>query len=173
VASEPARLLVVGLGNPLMGDDGVGHDVVKGLLRLASIPGVRVEALAGDVLGLAELWAGEPDVWLVDAVNGGRREGRIRVLGHRELLDLPTEGLSVHQLSLASGLKWLLHGRPEMAAIRFRLYGIEIGPVRPEEGLSRAAEEAASALVETLHAAAWHRFDSTRTASAQGSSGSG
>ncbi len=150
VAPEPARLLIVGLGNPLMGDDGIGHAVVSGLQSKGPIPGVRVELLAGDILGLADLWAGEPDVWLVDAVDGGRREGRIRVLSHRELLDLPTDGLSVHQLSLGSGLNWLLHGRPEMAAIRFRLYGIEIGVVRPGGGLSRSAEEAASALVETL-----------------------
>lgn len=154
VASEPARVLIVGLGNPLMGDDGIGHTVIEGLRRLAPIPGVRAEALAGDILGLADLWAGERDVWLVDAVHGGLREGRIRVVSHRELLDLPAEGLSVHQLSLGSGLQWLLHGRPEMAAVRFRLFGIEVGPVRPEEGLSRIAEEAASALVKAVYTAA-------------------
>jgi hydrogenase maturation protease len=106
--------------------------------------------MAGDVLGLAGLWNGEPNVWLVDAVSGSSPPGSLRIFEHQDLLALPANGQTAHQLSLVENLRWLLHARPEMAAIRFRLYGVEIGAVRPEVGLSRAAEDSASALVETL-----------------------
>ena len=148
--SEPARLVIVGLGNPLMADDGIGHAVVGRFIKSGLPVGVRVEALAGDILGLAALWRGEADVWLVDAVAGDSVAGSLQVLNHRELFDLPADGLSAHQLSLGESLRWLVHGRPEMAAITFRLYGVEAGCLRPRVGLSPVVEEAVDRLVETL-----------------------
>jgi hydrogenase maturation protease len=145
--------LIVGLGNPMMADDGVGHAVIERLDRSGPPPGVRVETLAGDVLGLVDLWAGESEVWLVDAVNGGSSAGNLRVIEHEHLLALPAEGLSAHHPSVSESLRWLLHGRPEMAAIRFRLYGIEIGVPLPELGLSPVAEKAADRLADELLAA--------------------
>lgn len=138
-----ARLLILGLGNPLMGDDGVGHAVIKSLERNDTPAGVRLEALAGDVLGLADLWAGEPHVWFVDAINGGFPVGSLRVIEHHDLLALPADSPSTHQLSLSESLRWLLHAKSEMAAVRFRLYGIETGALRPELGLRPEVEEAA------------------------------
>ena len=150
---RPARLLIVGLGNPLMGDDGFGQAVVDGFKKSAPPDGVRVEVLAGDILGLADLWKGETDVWLVDAVSGGPIPGSLRVLNHRQLLDLPANGSSAHRLSLSENLRWLLHARPEMAAISFRLYGVEIGTPHPELGLSPEVTAATDRLVETLRVA--------------------
>jgi hydrogenase maturation protease len=149
-----ARLLIVGLGNSLMADDGIGHAVVERLKLMGSPRGVRVEALAGDVLGLAELWEGEPDVWIVDAVNGGSPPGSFRLIEHQDLLALPADGQTAHQLNLSESLRWLLHGRPEMAAIRFRLCGIQIGDLRPELGLSPVVDDGVNRLVESLHTAA-------------------
>lgn len=139
---EPARLLILGLGNPMMADDGIGHAVLQSLEHCELPSGIRVRAIDGDVLELTQIWKGEPEVWLVDAVSGGSPAGTLRIFEHQELLDLPADGLSTHHLSLSESLRWLLHGRPDMAAIRFRLYGIEVGVVRPERGLSRAAEDA-------------------------------
>jgi len=151
--SVPAEILIVGLGNPLMGDDGIGHAVVERLERIGPPPGVRVGALAGDVLGLADLWAGEPNVWLVDAVEGGSTAGCLQVIEDKDLLALPAGDLSIHHLSVSETLRWLLHGRPEMAAIRFRLYGIEIGALWPELGLSSVVEKAVDRLADELLAA--------------------
>jgi hydrogenase maturation protease len=137
-----------------MADDGIGHAVVERLIRMGPPRRVRIEALAGDVLGLAEVWKGEPDVWLVDAVSGGSRPGSLRVFRHRDLLALPANGQTAHQLNLVENLRWLLHGRPEMATIRFRLFGIEIGDLRPEVGLSPVVDEGVNSLVEALYTAA-------------------
>jgi hydrogenase maturation protease len=151
---EPTSLLIVGLGNPMMADDGIGHAVVERLKQMGSPRGVRVEALAGDVLGLAEVWEGEPDVWVVDAVSGGSPPGSFREFEHQDLLGLPAERQTAHQLSLGESLRWLLHARPEMATIRFRLCGIEIGDLRPEFGLSPVVDDGVNRLVDALHTAA-------------------
>ncbi|MDH3814344.1 MAG: hydrogenase maturation protease [Acidobacteriota bacterium] len=152
--SEPARLLIVGLGNPLMADDGIGHAVVEDLKRNGAPAGARLETLAGDVLGLADLWAGEPKIWLVDAVSGSSPPGSIRVFEHQVLLALPAEGLSAHHLSMGESLRWLLHGTPEMAAVGFTLYGIEIGALRPTPGLSPVVRRASARLASMLVGAA-------------------
>ncbi len=153
-SNGPGRLLVVGLGNPMMGDDGIGLAVIERLRRGQTPPGVRVEALAGDVLGLADVWANEPEVWLVDAVDGGSPVGSLQVIEHRTLLALPGERLSTHHLSLGESLRWLLHGMPEMAAIDFTLYGIEIGTPRPEPGLRPEIEESVARLASAVLTAA-------------------
>ena len=110
--------------------------------------------MAGDVLGLADVWAGEQDVWLVDAVDSGCPVGSLQVIDHRDLLALPAEGLSTHHQSLGENLRWLLHGRPEMTAIRFRLYGIEIGAPRAVLGLSPVVRRASARLASMLVGAA-------------------
>ena len=148
--SVPARLLILGLGNPMMADDGIGHEVVSRLERSENPKGVRLLAVDGDVLGLVDFWGGEPAVWLVDAVGSGRPAGSLCVYEHQGLLQLPAGGLSIHHPSLSENLRWILHGRPEMAAIEFRLYGIEAGVVRRERGLSRAVEGAVNRLVDEI-----------------------
>lgn len=151
---EASRFLIAGLGNPLMADDGIGHAVVERFRRAGPLPGVRAGVLEGDVLGLFDLWSGEPNVWLIDAVNGGSRAGVLRIVRHSELLALPVGSDSAHHVSLGLSLRWLLLGRPEMARVRFRLYGIEVGTVRPQPGLSDDVEEAVERLAATLRAAA-------------------
>jgi hydrogenase maturation protease len=134
----------------MMGDDGVGHEVTR-RLSLSGVPkDVRLAAIDGDVLALASLWEGEPDVWLVDAVSSGSRPGSFRFFGHRDLLALSEKDQSAHQLSLGESVRWLLHGRPEMATIRFRLCGIEIGDPSPQSGLSSEVDDGVNRLVEEL-----------------------
>ena len=149
-AAESAGLLIVGLGNPFMVDDGIGHEVVRRLRTFGPPPGVRLAVLDGDVLGLASMWAGEREVWLVDAVSGDRAAGSVHVYDHPHVLSLPTGEFSAHHPSLGESLRWLLLGHPEMADIEFRLYGLEVDRVRPGRGLSSAVEPAVAELASSL-----------------------
>jgi hydrogenase maturation protease len=148
--AEPQRLLILGLGNPMMADDGIGHEVVSRLERCALPEYVRLFAVDGDVLTLTDLWKGEPVVWLVDAVSSNQPVGVLHVYEHLELLKLQPGGLSTHHQNLADVLRWILHARPEMAAVWFRLYGIEAGVVRPGQRLSRVVEAAVTRLVDEI-----------------------
>src|ERR1017187_5820369 len=94
-------LLIVGLGNPLMGDDGVGALLAESLAQsLAGHP--RAEVLIGgtDLLRCAGEIEGRERVILIDAVqSGAEREGAGEITVTDED---PPEGLSVgtHSLSL-------------------------------------------------------------------------
>ncbi len=72
-ADDRRRTIVVGLGNPLLGDDGVGWQVVNALAgRLAPLaPTVELDRLAVGGLGLMERLVGFERAILVDALVGG------------------------------------------------------------------------------------------------------
>lgn len=68
--------LVLGLGSPDRGDDGVGPEVAE-RVRARRLPGVQVRVLA-DPSRLLEAWAGADDVVVVDALrSGGQPAGTV------------------------------------------------------------------------------------------------
>jgi len=142
VATDKVRTLVIGFGNPLMSDDGVGHSVVEELRRVSRSSLIRVEACAGDGLQLLDLWAGEARVWIVDALVRHAAPGSLHVLEHDEILRLPQHHESAHQLSLAESLRLITVGWPEMKNVRYRLWGVEPLSLLPGQTLS--SEVAAS-----------------------------
>jgi hydrogenase maturation protease len=88
------KSLVVGIGNPDRGDDGIGPLVARQLVGCAP-PDVRITERAGDVLALIEDWAGYDTVILIDAAAPGATPGSI----HR--IDLMTTELPT-DISLSS-----------------------------------------------------------------------
>ena len=74
-----AGVLVIGIGNPDRGDDGVGPAVAS-CLRERLPSEVRLFECNGDVLDLIEEWAGFATALLIDATAPGGRAGRIQRL---------------------------------------------------------------------------------------------
>ena len=77
--SEPPRRLVVGVGNPDRGDDGVGRLVAR-LLQGRLPADVRIEEQAGGAAELLDLLQGVDHAILVDAMVSGAPPGTIRRL---------------------------------------------------------------------------------------------
>lgn len=112
------KTLVLGVGNPILSDDGAGVRVVEKLKNIISDPGVdfRCESTAG--LDLIEVVRGYDRVIIVDAIQTGRRKaGSIMKLAPKDLL---REG-TVHFSNL--------HDVDMMTAISL---GREIGEQMPE-----------------------------------------
>lgn len=68
--------LVIGIGNPDRGDDAIGL-AVAGQVRAAAPAGVTVIELDGDQLALLDAWAGDADVYVVDAICSGAAAGSV------------------------------------------------------------------------------------------------
>lgn len=73
--------LVVGLGNPLRGDDGVGLKVAEGLRQAAAmLPDVEIAELSVGGLALMERLLGYERVIIIDAAStGAGQPGTIRI----------------------------------------------------------------------------------------------
>ncbi len=157
-AAEPAVTLVVGLGNPLRGDDGVGWRVIDALhdeLRRLdadsrAIGPVELEQLAVGGLTLMERLVGYRRAILVDAVTTGAvpvgsvacaplREVRTRAAAHLD---------SAHDATLASALA---AGRALGAQLPDEILAVTVEAVlhdRFEDGLSPEVRAAVPVAVQ-------------------------
>ncbi len=143
-------MLIVGLGNSLMGDDGVGIAAVRELKKL-ELSGV--ELLEGGVsgIGLLSKLRGRRRVVIIDAVQGGSGEpGDIYRLTPEELAKPEFSFLSLHDIALehvlALGKELLGDEFPEEIVI----YGVEVKEIRFGRGLSEPVKRALPKLVELL-----------------------
>lgn len=75
-SDQVAKMLVVGVGNPDRGDDGIGPLVVRRLPGRVS-KDISVIERPGDALALIDDWAGHHTVILVDAAAPASTPGRI------------------------------------------------------------------------------------------------
>jgi hydrogenase maturation protease len=111
------KTLIIGLGNPILGDDGVGWKIaqeVERLLPLTPAPSplqgegnIRVECLALAGIALMEQMAGFERVILIDSLNTGRHpQGTVVTFTLDELTDLTYgHSASAHDTSLKNALK--------------------------------------------------------------------
>jgi hydrogenase maturation protease len=147
--SERTPLLVLGLGNVLLEDDGVGAAAVALLLEHYEIP-VGARVLDGGTLGLSLLpyLEAADSVILVDAVRIEERPGSlVRVEGDDVLRAVATR-LSPHQVGVADlldGARWL--GRYPRRVV---LLGLVPASMELAVGLSARVRPALPALVERV-----------------------
>ncbi|HEX4954841.1 MAG TPA: HyaD/HybD family hydrogenase maturation endopeptidase [Thermoanaerobaculia bacterium] len=105
------KLLVLGLGNLLAADDGLGVAAVEELGRRYHAP-EGVEVLDGGTLGLSLMhcFEGAEAVILVDAIRTEDPAGTLVRLRGEEVAPAARDRLSVHQIGvtdLLDGLAWL------------------------------------------------------------------
>ncbi len=101
---ERVKTVVVGLGNPILRDDGVGIHVVRAVARLVAREDVAFAEASVGGLRLLDLLAGYDRAILVDAiVTPDGRPGEIRRLGPNDLCCSRHAGSS-HDVSLPAAL---------------------------------------------------------------------
>ena len=150
VASDAeGKVLVLGIGNLVMSDDGVGVKVVQRLQRDYRFP-ENVEVLDGGTLGLDLLpkLEGIERLIIVDAVETGQKAGTcVRLAGEELPIALETK-LSPHQM----GLKDLLavsqlmgHSPRQMVLI-----GVQPGSIEMDTELTSEVEAVMEILISNV-----------------------
>lgn len=101
-----ARVLVLGLGNPILGDDGIGWVIADQVWQRLGDEMIEVDCHPGGGFSLMERLVGYDRVILVDAVNSGT--GPVGSLRGCALDELPSRGtghsVSAHDCSLQTAL---------------------------------------------------------------------
>lgn len=144
-----ARVLVLGVGNWLMGDEGVGIHAIRQLEVQPPLAGVRV--LDGGTGGINLLleFEGVRDIVMVDATMDGRAAGTITLLEPERVADLP-RSLGAHDF----GVKDLFAAAALLGAMpRIHLYTISVETLIPMcTELSPAVAAAVPEVVLVIHA---------------------
>jgi hydrogenase maturation protease len=159
--------LVIGIGNPLRGDDGAGR-VVGQRLHDLNIPRLQVREHEGETTWLLEAWEGADTVFVVDAVSSAAAPGTI----YR--LDATHQSLQ-RQSFPDSSHSFGLHEAVELARAWNRLprklivYGIvgrsfELGGELSREAKQAARRVADRILAELRATAPAPQFTTRRTA---------
>lgn len=138
---------VIGFGNPMRGDDGVGPAVVAALCE----HGIDAVAFDGDGTELIEAWQDRETVILVDAMVSGAVPGTMRrfdIADTRLPQDLFRS--SSHQFGLAQAVEMgrLLGRLPP----RMILFGVEGKRFDFGTGLTPSVTRAVQSLVRRIHA---------------------
>jgi hydrogenase maturation protease len=147
VVTQEHRVVVLGLGNLIRCDDGVGIHAIQQLLSAQLVP-AGVDIMDGGTLGLQLLPAIEDatHILVLDAVNTGAAPGTIVRHAMTELEPLPGSP-SVHQIGFADmleGLRWM----NKLSDKTIVLLGVQPEQTGWGENLSPTVEAALPALIQ-------------------------
>jgi len=127
-------LVVIGLGNPLMGDDGVGARVAHLLAEDGEVTG-RADVLSGgtDLLRYQDQMEGRRQVILIDAEVSACEPGQVRLVEESPRENRPESG---HTLSAAQALELMRRVTPSLEGTRFTWVLVSVRGAHPGTDLS-------------------------------------
>ncbi len=115
------RLLVLGVGNLLLTDEGAGVHAVNDLGRESEWDPEQVDFLDGATFtqDIFYIFQEYEKVLVLDAVKGGKAPGTVYRFTEANLRDNEEQSLSLHDIDLLDSLKMadLLGHRPELAVL--------------------------------------------------------
>ena len=142
------EILILGIGNPLLGDDGFGVEVVRRLGDQAALGGVEV--LDGGACGLYLLpyLEGKSLILVIDAINFGGVAGQMIRFSANEVPAFLGMKLSEHQVTFHEVLALMklmkIHPR------EFLFIGVQPAASRWGDGLSPDVETTIGAVIEEV-----------------------
>lgn len=146
------RILVLGIGQSLRGDDAAGLEVVRQwrerFPETAGRPEVQVEASELPGLALLDLLGEVEAAVIVDAVQSIHPPGTIHRLTEAELQSFTSDARSAHGWGLAETLRLadqVMEARPQI-----RIVGLTAGQTEMGAGLSGAVADAVAKACEAV-----------------------
>jgi len=142
-------ILILGLGNPLQADDGVGCRVAQAL-ELLELPD-NVEVMDGGTpgIGLLNLFEGRQRVILIDAAEMEREPGAVvRFRPEDVSLTGSTQRLSLHRTGVADALS--LARTLGLALPEIVVFGVQPARVDWSESLSPAVQAAVPSVIQAV-----------------------
>jgi hydrogenase maturation protease len=154
-ANDRIALLVLGLGNPLWGDDGLGIAAIE-MLRARGRHGEGVRIVDGGTLGLKllPLMQQSDQILIVDAIRADGAAGALVRVEGDAVAPAVRERLSVHQIGIAD----LLEAGALTDSIPRAIVLVGLVPGRIDFGLERSAaveqrmEDLVQAVAEEIRA---------------------
>jgi hydrogenase maturation protease len=154
------KTLVIGLGNPILGDDGVGWKVAEEVERLCPTspvaPDIEVDYLSLGGLSLMERLIGSDRAIIIDAISlEGAREGQVVVFSLDELPDRSAGHITAaHDTSLptaiAVGRSMGAHLPDEVMVVGIQAYNLFEFSEELSPPIAAAVPEAAQRVMRLL-----------------------
>ena len=141
-------VLVMGIGNILLRDEGVGVRVIEAMVRLDLPQDVELVDAGTAGADLVECIADREKVIVVDALEAEAAPGTVFRLRGDELLPDPGSSISLHQLGLVESL--VMAEQMGCSPREVIVFGIQPGEIRPGLELSSEVERVIPKVVATV-----------------------
>lgn len=144
------NITIVGVGNRLLGDEGVGLHIIDNLFQIPMPSYVNIIDCGCDLLSLISYLNNPSKLVIIDAVRAGGKPGDIYKFDYRELPTTHAEMSSAHQVRTTDAIELLKQVYPALADAEIILIGIEPKAMELSTELSeevRASLADATALV--------------------------
>ena len=139
-------ILLIGLGNSLMGDDGVGCAIAERLAHHPRLPDYAEVICGGpDLLRFAAEMEGRSRVFILDAIQDDAEPGSVCVFADCQP-ELDDRQHHVHHLSAVQAIRLL----EAVAPVRCTLIGIAISSAGMASRLSAAVEARMQAITDRV-----------------------
>ncbi|MET8582359.1 hydrogenase maturation protease [Streptomyces collinus] len=145
------RVVVIGVGNPLRGDDGVGPAAVEALR--GRVPhGTALVVSDGEPARMLDSWRDADTVVVVEALRArSARPGELHILSAADAISLTAATASTHALGLGECLA--LAEALDRLPPNLVVHAVEVADTELGEGLSEAVRSALPGLVDRVAAA--------------------
>lgn len=133
-------ILIVGVGNPLAGDDGIGMRIAAALTGDDRLPpGTEVLAAGSDLLRHTDALRGRRMVVVIDAILDDRPLGALQVFDGA-LADLEPHQGHAHHLAVAQAIGLLRSVTSALDGVQVIVAGVTIHDARSVHAVSAALE---------------------------------
>ncbi len=144
------KTLVLGIGNPILSDDGVGIHIAR-LLMERKLPGVTVDELAASGLELLDAIQGYDRLVIIDAIETrSGRPGQLHILAEKDF-EKSIHGSSPHGINIATALALGRRLVPEKMPKEVVFFAVEAKDlVNVSEKLTPEVEKAIPGIVDRV-----------------------
>jgi hydrogenase maturation protease len=146
---ERAEVVVIGIGNDMRGDDGLGPAAVAEMAKTGIGATIELVALDGEATRLIDTWRDRHLAVVVDAIVGGDTPGTIHRV-EAGIDDLPhrSSGPSSHAAGVAEAVA--LGRALDRLPQRLMIFGVEPADLGPGPSLSVDVRAALPELIELI-----------------------
>jgi hydrogenase maturation protease len=144
------KTLVLGIGNPILSDDGVGIHIAR-LLKDKELPGITVDELAASGLELLDIIQGYDKLVIIDAIETrGSKPGQLHILAEEDF-EKSIHGSSPHGINIATALALGRKLVPDKMPKEVVFFAVEAKDlVNVSENLTPEVERAIPNIVERI-----------------------
>jgi hydrogenase maturation protease len=141
------KIAVLGIGNILMTDDGIGVEVANRLADMSWPENVTIYDAGTAIMNMLDVFVNNDILIVIDALEGGHEPGSIYRLTPEQLGEWRTESLSLHDVQVLDILNMaaLFNRHPEVI-----IYGIEPSVLALNLGLSEKMQAQLPVLLELV-----------------------
>jgi hydrogenase maturation protease len=146
------KLLILGIGNPILGDDGVGFHVAQELARLITDDAIDIEDASTSGLNLLDIIMGYDKVVIIDAIKTeGGEPGEIYRLRPEAFIKSVHLATSMHDLNLPTVLEVGNKLMPEEMPREIVIFAIEVEEIEKfTEEMTAKVKEAVPKVVKLV-----------------------